>query len=459
MGVDVVVVGGGITGLVAAHRLAMAGADVVQVEQSGRWGGMVATDIDDGFLIESGPDSFVAGKGSVLDLATELGLGPRVISARPGSKGTFVWWEGALHPLPGGMTSMVPATAPALFGSTLLSWRGKTRLLGDLVIPRSRDDSEESLESFVTRRLGREYLDRVAAPLIGGIHGAEPGSMSLQAAFPRLLEMEREHRSLILAARSMEADQATQSHFASFEHGMGELVTALVGATAGIDRRVGVRVESLKSDGSGFAVGLGDGSRLKTRALVLAVPSTAAASLLAPLAPAAAEALGGIAQTPTAGVTLAYPADRLPPLEGSGFVVPAVQGRPVSGVSFLSRKWEGRVPDPSYELIRVFVKGRHDRLVETAVEELRGMLGIEVEPVRSWVRVWPAGLHRYTLGHLDRVARAEAALFEIGGVTLAGAALHGVGLNACVDSGTRAAETVLSAIGSTAAPVSMGAGD
>lgn len=452
MGTDVVVVGGGITGLVAAHRLARAGAAVVQIEKSDRLGGMVATDIDDGFLVEAGPDSFVAGKASVLGLADELGLAADVIYARPQSKGTFVWWEGSLHPLPGGLTSMVPARVGPLLGSTLLSWRGKARLLADLALPRARDDSEESLESFVTRRLGKEFLDRVAAPLIAGIHGAEPGSMSLRAAFPRLLDMESEHRSLILAARSMEASSEPSTgltHFASFKRGMGELVSALETTGAGIERHTGVGAAALERDGDGFRVGLNDGSSLRAQAVVLAVPADAAAPLLVRAAPAAAEALGSISQVPTAGVTLAYRSDQLTPLGGSGFVVPAVQGRRVSGVSFLSRKWEGRVPDSSYELVRVFVKGPHDRLAETAVEELRAMIGIEGDPVRSWLRVWPAGLHRYTLGHMDRVARAESGVAAVGGLALAGAAVHGVGLNECVDSGTRAATSVLTSMGMT----------
>jgi len=328
--------------------------------------------------------------------------------------------------------------------------------MADLVLPRSDSVEDESLESFVTRRLGREMLDRIAEPLIAGIHAAERDTMSLRASFPRLLEMEREHRSLILAARSAASHPVPASglsHFASFADGMGQLVTAVAADSRGVETRTGVAVTGVDEAGSRrYRVSLDDGSALVADGVVLATPAPVTSGLLADLVPEAAATLSGIHQVPSISVTLAYEADDLPPLAGSGFVVPSVQGRTVSGVSFLSQKWDNRVPGPRFMLLRAFVDRNHGRglsradedlLTKVVLDELKIMVGIDATPVKSWVRVFREGLHQYTMGHLDRVAAAEGQMKAKRGLALAGAAFHGIGLNECIDSGHRAAELVL----------------
>jgi oxygen-dependent protoporphyrinogen oxidase len=452
----VVVVGGGVTGLVAARDLLQAGVDVAIVEASPRLGGKVQTERVDGFVVEGGPDSFVAGKQTVLELADELGLRDQVRSTRPNGGGSQVWWDGKLHPLPEGLLLMTPSRLAPLFRSSLLSWRGKLRVLGDLFLPRGGGE-DESLESFVLRRLGHEMLERVAQPLVAGIHAAEPHTMSLRASFPRFLTMEREHRSLILAARAAmkrAPQQNGRSHFVTFTRGMGQLTEALVGVTAPADVRTGVAVRGLHPHGSGYRLVLDDGSRLEAAAVVLAVPAKTAAELLGPIVPRASRAIGGIAQVSTATVTLVYRSDEVPELTGSGFVVPAAEGRQVTGVSFLSNKWEGRVPDDRFVMLRAFVGGRHgqeaataptDRLQAIVRGELQAMLDLRADPVFVKVSSWEGGLHRYTIGHLDRVAEAEAALRDHPRLAIAGAAYHGIGLNECVASGRRAARRLLEA--------------
>ena len=453
---DVVVVGGGITGMVAARRLAGAGAGVTLLERSNRLGGLVTTDHDDGFIVEGGADSFVAGKGSVLALARDLGLDGQVVSSRPEHRGSYVWWDGDLLPLPGGLLLIVPSRIRSLLGSPLLSWAGRARAMADLVLPRSHGVEDESLESFVTRRLGRQMLDRIAEPLIAGIHAAEPDTMSLRAGFPRLIEMEREHRSLILAARSAASRPPPAhglSHFASFADGMGQLVTALLADSRGAEIRTGTGVIGIDTVGSwGYRVSLDDGSAVVADGVVFATPAPVTSRLLAELVPDAATALSGIHQVASSSVTLAYEAEDLLPLAGSGFVVPSVQERMVSGVSFLSQKWENRVPGPRFVLLRAFVdrnRGRkldladEDLLTKVVLDELKVMVGIDATPVKTWVRIFREGLHQYTMGHLDRVAAAERAMEAKHGLALAGAAFHGIGLNECIDSGHRAAESVL----------------
>ena len=328
--------------------------------------------------------------------------------------------------------------------------------MADLVLPRSGSVEDESLESFVTRRLGREMLDRIAEPLIAGIHAAEPDTMSLRASFPRLLEMEREHRSLILAARSAASRPVLAdglSHFASFAGGMGQLVSALGADCRGVEIRTGVAVIGIEEAGSGgYRVSLDDDSAVVADGLLLATPAPVTSRLLAEVVPEAAGSLSGIYQVASASVTLAYEAEVLPPLAGSGFVVPSVQGRMVSGVSFLSQKWDNRVPGPGFLLLRAFVDRNHGRdlgladadlLTKAVRDELKVMVGIDATPVKAWVRVFQEGLHQYTVGHLDRVAAAERAMKARRGLAVAGAAFHGIGLNECIDSGHRAAESVL----------------
>jgi len=437
--------------MAASHRLQRSGANVTLVEKTERLGGIVETTIDDGFVVEGGPDSFVTGKGAVLEMAAELGLEHEVIPARPENRGSYVWWDGHLHPLPGGLLLMVPSRLRPFLSSSLLTWRGKTGALKDLVLPRSNRSGDESLGSFVRRRLGDEVLERIAEPLIAGIHAAEPETMSLRASFPRFLEMEARERSLILAARRMaRAPSDASSHFSSLRLGMGQLIAALGADLDSVEARTGLEVTAIEAVHGGYEVRLGDGSRATAPVVVLAVPAPIATSLLRPLSEDTAEAISGIGQVSNQAVTLAYRTEQLPVLQGSGFVVPSSQGTSIRGVSYLSRKWAGRVPDDGISLMRVFFPA--DRLVEhpvaTARAALESMVGITGEPVRTWVRSHRQGLHRYTLGHLERVARAENALQHRPGLILAGAGFHGIGLNECVQSGHAAADRALAVVGS-----------
>lgn len=465
----VAVVGGGIAGLAAAHRLSGAGAKVTIIEKSSRLGGKVMTEHADGFLIEGGPDSFVSGKGSMLELAGELGLDRSIISSRPENRGSYVWSRGRLHPLPEGLLLMAPARLSSLLRSSLMSWKGKLRVLADLGLPRRGQGGDESLESFVVRRLGREVLERIAEPLVAGIHAAEPDTMSLAASFPRFLDMEREHRSLILAAKAAASTPAPGnglSHFASFENGMGELPAALESVLGDADKRIGVAVTRIaEGDNAGFRLGLDDGTELDTDGVILATPAADTAALVSQLDPKAAAIVADIRQVSTATVTLAFRADDVPRLRGSGFVVPSVERRRIMGVSYLSQKWDGRVPGQQFVLLRAFIGGARgqelalsdaDRLLAVVREELALIVGITAQTVLERTHTWKGGLHQYTLGHVERVIQMEAAVAAHPGLALAGSAFHGIGLNECVASGRRAAEDVLVALGRLPDPVDLG---
>ncbi|HUP18071.1 MAG TPA: protoporphyrinogen oxidase [Acidimicrobiia bacterium] len=464
----VAVIGGGISGLAAAHRLITAGAGealtVTLIEEAPRLGGKVITEHNDGFLLEGGPDSFVTGKGSVLELAAELGITDRVISSRAEHRGAYVWSRGRLHPLPDGLLLMAPSRVWPVLRTSVLSVKGRLRVLGDLLLPRG-PAGDQSLEQFVARRLGREMLERIAEPLVAGIHSAEPSSMSLAASFPRFLDMERTHRSLILAARAAAAKAAASdsvtgrgfSYFASFKDGMGELSDALAKSLTGVAVKTGRGVTRLtrSNPGAGFRLTLDDGSEVQARGVVLATPARETAALLSDVVPAASSLVAGIKQVATATVTLVYRASDVPGLTGSGFVVPAVERRRIMGASYLSRKWMGRVPEPNFEMVRVFVGGSQGqelamsgeaRLLAVAREELAGILGLTADPVRATTRAWAGGLHQYTLGHVERMSDVESALSGYPALKVAGAGFHGIGLNECVQSGRNAADAVLMAL-------------
>ncbi|MGH8911464.1 MAG: protoporphyrinogen oxidase, partial [Acidimicrobiia bacterium] len=241
--------------------------------------------------------------------------------------------------------------------------------------------------------------------------------------------------------------------FASFQGGMGELSDALAKEVSAAAIRTGAAVSQLIPDGAGYRLRLDDGGELSAQGVVLATPAPETAAILSPVLSQAAAAVAGIGQVATATVTLGYRADDIPNLTGSGFVVPTAQKRKIMGVSYLSRKWAGRVPDSRFELLRAFVGGTNgqelalaeeDRLVAVVRGELEALVGITATPVLTRTFSWRRALHQYTLGHLDRVARAEAHLAP--GLALAGAAFHGIGLNECVESGRRAADRVLATV-------------
>jgi oxygen-dependent protoporphyrinogen oxidase len=276
--------------------------------------------------------------------------------------------------------------------------------------------------------------------------------------------MERTHRSLILAARAAARTAASDSvtgggfsYFASFKDGMGELSDALANSLTGVAVKTGCGVTRLtrSNPGAGFRLTLNDGSQVQARGVVLATPARETAALLSGVVPAASSLVAGIKQVATATVTLVYRASDVPGLTGSGFVVPAVERRRIMGASYLSRKWMGRVPEPNFEMVRVFVGGSQGqelamsgeaRLLAVAREELAGILGLTADPVRATTRAWAGGLHQYTLGHLERMSEVESALAGYPALKVAGAGFHGIGLNECVQSGRNAADAVLAAL-------------
>lgn len=464
----VAVIGGGITGLAAAHRLqelaTQAGRplDLVLFEARAQLGGSISTTHCDGFLLEGGPDSFITQKPWALRLAERLGIDDQLIPTNPNYRRTFVVRDGRMHPIPEGFLLLAPTRILPFVTSRLFSWRGKMRMGLDLILPR-RDHGEqgdESLASFVTRRFGREALERVAQPLVSGIYTADPEHLSLRATMPRFLEMENRHRSLIRAMRANQkqasavqrADSgARYSMFVTFRHGMSTLIDTLARrlGEGAIHRSTSVTRIDRRPDGYELTTGVG--GRERVDAAILATPAYAGAQMIQEFDPALADDLDAIAYANSATMSLAFRADQVPHnLDGFGFVVPAIERRSLIAVTFSSVKFEGRAPD-GWILMRAFLAGAmhpevyewDDRTLEHAVlQDLRDILHVQGRPRFVHISRWPCSMPQYPVGHLDHVARIRERIARHPGLDVAGNAFGGVGIPDCVQSGEAAAERV-----------------
>lgn len=474
----VVVIGGGVTGLAAAHRLISRASairrpiEVIVLESKDRIGGSIWTDRVGGFTLEGGADSFITNKPWGVDLCHELGLGEQLIGTDDRNRRSFVVRKGKLLPVPEGFVLMAPGRLAPLLASPILSIRGKLRLLMDLVLPRKADDSDESLASFVRRRLGREALDRLVQPLVGGIYTADPNELSLKATLPQFPAMEREHGSLIRAAirqarRGRAADRAASGAryglFASLAEGMGTLPRALAAALPSRSVRVGTSVRRISrpDPGKPWRVELLDGPAIEAGGVVLTTEAHASARLLDGVDPELALQLRSIPYASSAIVTVGYRRDQVRhPLDGFGVVVPAIEGRSLLAVSFLSVKFPRRAPAGTV-LLRAFVGGatqpelfdRDDDEIKALVrDELVSLLGASGEPLLIEVGRHPRAMPQYTLGHLDRVEAIRHRVVRHHRLILAGNAFHGVGIPDCVRSGQEAADALLLALADPAAP-------
>ncbi len=459
----VVVVGGGIAGLAAAHRATELdpSAEVLLLEGSPRVGGTLRTErTADGFVIERGPDAILAEKPAAIALAKRVGLEPHVVGTRPEAHGAYVVSRGRLVRVPEGFSVVAPGSLGGLFRSPILSAGGKVRAALELALPRARDaGDDESLGRFVDRRYGKELLERLAQPLAGGIYGADPAGLSLRATMPRFLDLEASDRSVTLglarrakASPRQAASGARYGMFFNFDRGM-ECFPEAVAAMLEGRIRTNARVVGLAPAGAGYRVEVEDADAIHADAVVVALPAPRAAALLAPFDRGLAEQLGAIPHESAATVALAYRVADVPhPLDAYGFVVPAIERRALLASTWMHAKWPGRAPE-GMALLRVFLGGHarpeapfapDEALVASARRELRALMGIEAEPTLVRIDRFLHAMPRYRVGHLERAAAIDALVARHPRFGLAGSAYRGVGIPDTVKSGEAAAERVLS---------------
>jgi oxygen-dependent protoporphyrinogen oxidase len=418
-----VVVGGGAAGLACAYELHKGGARVTVVEREAL-GGVIRTERHGDFLVEGGPDSFLTTKPWAKELCEEIGLGDRLIPSR--SRKVWVLWKGRLHEMPEGVFLTVPTRFWPFMKSSLISFAGKLRMGMDYLLPRGPEVEDESIGSFIRRRLGAEALEKLAEPIMAGIYVASADELSLRATFPRFADMEREHGSLIKALRRMPPASGNVSPFQSLRGGMKEFVDRLVERMPGVTFLTGREVLKLEP---GWKVHLGDGS-IEADAVVLAVPTHAAATLW----PGVPE----VRYVTTTTVTLAY--RKFGDFEGTGFVIPKTQDRRILACTWTSNKFEGRSPDDHF-MVRCFIRGPAESPEETAHDEMREILGAKERPVFTRVFRWPDRNPVYAVGHERRIRDFEATLPP--GLHVCGSGFHGTGIPDCVRDGRAVARRIL----------------
>lgn len=462
---EVVVIGAGIAGLACAHRLKQLGVDVVLLESSDRVGGVMRTDRVGEFMIERGPNSS-QGTEEVLMLVEELGISDDLVEGDPKAP-AYVYFNKQLHAVPSGPGAFIK--------SNLLSARGKLRILLEPFVGVRRSSEEESVAAFARRRIGREAAERMVAPFVSGVYAGDPESLSVQAAFPKLTNLETGYGGLIRGtiAKAREARRAkksasavldkaapTRRRLVSFREGMGFLPETLA-ARLGEDMVTGVADCGLQiADSREFAVDFsraGNRARINSKHVILATPSSVASSLVAPVSNELSLLLSEIQYPPLSIVYLAYEKSAIrTPLDGFGFLVAPAEGLNILGCVWNSSLFDGRAPQGT-ALLTVFVGGARNPqaarltdadLVSVAHSELQQALGITSEPQLVAITRYDRAIPQYNLGHAARVQKVESLLKEIPGLNLIGNYLHGVSTGDVIKEAERVAKEVAGLISS-----------
>jgi oxygen-dependent protoporphyrinogen oxidase len=478
----VIIIGGGVAGLSAAYKLRRAAdaghpVEFVLIERDDRLGGKLSTEHAEDpegrghYVVDGGSDSFLTEKTAVHRVAGMLGILEDETGTRDENKRTYIVKGGRLVEMPDGIMMFAPTKIMPMATTRLYSWPAKFRMALDLVLPKKRiapgERNDESLESFVVRRLGRESLERLAEPLVGGVNGSNPATMSLAATYPMLLEMEQQHGSLVRGfleqRKKIEAMRKkyppkpgakARTFFSSFRQGLGFLTDTLADAAGRDSIRTGTAASRIERVGDSWRVSLEGGEVLEADAVVVASEVWAAAELLGHVDGRLSEVLSQIPSSSSATVALAFDEADCPfDKRWHGILSPAVEKRTLTGVSLMSSKWPDRAPGGRV-LIRGFLGGPRDpeallrsdeEIVDVACRELAELLGMpeSARPVYSRVFRWDRGMPQYTMGHLDRVGEIEERVKAITGLALAGGAYRGVGVPNCVESGEKAASKLL----------------
>ena len=437
---DIVIIGAGISGLAAAWELRQRHLQPLVLEQSGRAGGVIISDRTDGFVIDGGPDSILVQKPAAIELCKELGVADRLFPTKP-PRTAFVVRGGRLTELPEASFLGIPTRVGPFVRTSLFSLPAKLRMATEVVRPRG-DLADESIGDFIRRRFGREAVDYLAEPLLAGIHAGDVDQLSIHSLFPRLVALERTHRSVLrgLSAAMAAAPRTSNGAFVSFPHGVRELPDALASALGPDIVRLHTRVVQI-SGASPYKLTLDTDASIYARRVIVTVPAWAAASMFSSLDPILSRLCAEIPYASSATVAFGLRREQIThPLNGSGFVVPRVERRALMAGTWVSSKWPQRAPD-GYALLRGFLGGatnpgildRSDEaLVSSAFEELRALLGITGDPTLVRVYRWPRATPQYIVGHAARVRQIDERLTRLPGLYITGSGYRGTGIPDCV---------------------------
>jgi oxygen-dependent protoporphyrinogen oxidase len=472
--IRIAIIGGGISGLTAAftleeHRRAGA-VEYTLYESSPHVGGVLRTEHIQGCVVEAGPDSFISEKTWAADLCRALGLGDQLIGSNDADRKTYILVHGRLIPMPDGLMFMVPTKILPTGLSPLFSWATKLRMAQELFHPPHNADTDESVASLVERHYGAEMVDRLADPLLSGIYGGEAASLSVRAVLPRFAEMERTHGSFgraMLAARKKiprSPNEPSIPLFTSLKNGMQQLSETIAARLNPSSLVTNTHAQSIQPDAGGWTVGVHHEERTTGLnsghfdAVILAVPTHAAAQLLSISSPQLSAELSAINYTSSITISLGY--DRqvrqsLPP--GFGFLVPRSESKRLLAATFLHNKFPHRAPEDR-ALLRCFFAGSNaentwqlsdDAIIAVVRNELQQILGLRADPLFARVYKWKSAMAQYGVGHLDRLDRIERLRQQLPNLALAGNGYRGIGVPDCIRSGQEAAKQVLNPKSST----------
>ena len=443
----VIIIGGGISGLSAAYYLNKAGIRPTLIEKSEHLGGVIRTTVQQGCVLEAGPDSFIAAKPWAMELIEEVGLADQVIGSNDHLRITYILKHGKLVPLPDGLMMMVPTKILPLMRTDLLSWGTKIRMgLEFLRRPPKAPHADRSVYDFLLDHYGQESIDYLAEPLLAGVYGGDPREMSVNSVLARFVEIETKYGSLtrgVLAAPRPNGS-SSGSLFRTLKNGLGQLVDALKGSADVVH----AAADALERNGSGFRARV-NGDWLDAEHVVLATPAADAARLLKPWNGNLAELLQAIPYTSSVTLSLGYRKDTFDhPLKGFGFLVPKRERKLLAACTWVGNKFSYRVPEDMV-LLRCFMGGgalqeSDASLVDTARRELQSIMGLSAMPVFSSVARWPNAMAQYTVGHEQRQRQVESIVKGIPGLHLAGNGYRGIGLPDCVKMGKEAAARITS---------------
>jgi oxygen-dependent protoporphyrinogen oxidase len=445
--VEVAVIGAGISGLSAAYELNRRQRSFVVIEASEKPGGVVQTERIDDFLIDEGPDALLVQKSAVLVLCKELGLDDRLIPTKA-PRTAFVLRNGRLHAIPGGSVLGFPLRLKPLFRSSLFGASAKLRMAAEVLVPRRRRQGDESIAEFVRRRFGAEAVTCIAEPLLAGIHAGDVDRLSMRTLFPRLVDAEARAGSVVRAFRRDAPQTDAEGPFRSFPNGLGELIDRLVQVLPAQSMRVRTRAVRIDRPDV-YRIHLHDGTAIRARSVVLAIPAFAIAEMLRGLDDGLSTLCGTIRYLSTATVVFAFPRDAIGhDLQGTGFVVPRVEGMNITAGAWISSKWPHRAPS-GHALIRAFLGGARDprvlaksdqELINIAIDDLTRVLDIRGVPTFARVYRWHRASPQQEVGHAELMGRIEKGLERHPGLFVSAAGFRGVGIPDCVADARATAE-------------------
>lgn len=460
----VVIIGGGLTGLSAAfyirkfYREKGLEPKITILEQGRAMGGKIDTLRRDNFVIEKGPDSFLARKTAMIDLARELGLEEELVQMNPNAKKTYIVSGGQLHPMPSGLVLGIPTELEPFLESGLVSVSGKARAMMDFVLPPRMSEEDESLGAFIERRLGAEVLENMTEPLLAGIYAGDTYKLSLKSTFPQFAELEQTYGSLIKGMMTGKQPKEThtgtkRSAFLTFRKGLQSLIDGLVQELDDVDQRLNSEVSDIRQAGEeAYEIELSSGEVLPADDVVVTVPAFTAAELLRPHVDVSA--LDAINYVSVANVVLAFDRqDVTGKFDGSGFLVPRKEGLNITACTWTGIKWLHTSPDDKM-LLRCYV-GRSgneenvflsdEALTELVLKDLNKLMNITARPLFSEITRLPKSMPQYPVGHLEQIAALRGQMeSKVPNVYATGAAFEGVGLPDCIKQAKELAECMAS---------------